>query len=325
MARAAVRRVPYVLYARHGRPQMWRALARELAIQRPDILYCDHLDSFQYSRLAGVIPFVVDCHNVYSVLVRRQAHERGRGPGRSYLLREARLLEVVERRVAQTASAVLAVSAEDLGIFRLFGAKTPRLVPNGVDCAHYANIPVAQRSGDPLILYVGTMSWAPNASAAVFLARAILPRVQATHPDARLRIIGREPPQAVAELATLPGVEVTGAVPDVRPHLRAAHALAVPLETGGGSRLKILEAFAAGLPVVSTPVGCEGLEVVDGKHTVIAEREAFAEAISCLLQSPATALHLAGEARELVKARYDWQSIGSVACAALRSVLEGPQ
>ena len=195
-------------------------------------------------------------------------------------------------------------------------------MPNGVDCAHYAGIPLGRRSGDPLILYVGAMSWAPNASAAVFLAREALPRIQSTCPNVRLRIVGRQPPRAVAELARLPAVEVTGAVPDVRPHLRAAHVLAVPLETGGGSRLKILEAFAAGLPVVSTAVGCEGLEALDARHLVIAERRDFAEAISWLLQNPAAAESLAREARNLAMARYDWQAIGTAACAVLKSVMK---
>ena len=97
--------------------------------------------------------------------------------------------------------------------------------------------------------------------------------------------------------------------------------LAVPLEAGGGTRLKILEAFAAGLPVVSTPVGCEGLRVAHGEHLIVADRADFAEAILALVGDEDRGTRLAARARGLVRGRYDWRSVGEVACNAVAEVL----
>src|SRR4051812_41704682 len=110
------------------------------------------------------------------------------------------------------------------------------------------------------------MSWGPNGNAASFLIREVLPRVRQVRPDARLLIVGRNPPADVAAYHERAGVVVTGGVPDVVPYFRDARCLVVPLESGGGTRLKILEAFAAGLPVVSTPVGVEGIDAQNGVH-----------------------------------------------------------
>jgi glycosyltransferase involved in cell wall biosynthesis len=116
-------------------------------------------------------------------------------------------------------------------------------------------------------------------------------------------------------------VEVTGGVPDVIPYLRAAHLLAVPLDAGGGTRLKILEAFAAGLPVVSTRVGAEGIEGTDGTHLVIAERPEFAAAVGRLVSDAALGRRLAEAGRKLVLERYDWQVVGGQAVDAVRSAV----
>src|SRR5207247_2209260 len=146
----------------------------------------------------------------------------------------------------------------------------------------------------------------PNASTAAFLAPEVLPRVRRWFPEARLRVIGKDPPPAVQALAGLPGVEVAGAVPSMLPHLAEAAALAVPLTAGGGTRLKILEAFAAGLPVVSTPVGCEGIRADDGGHLLVAEGDQFPTALGELLSRPDLGARLAARARDLARSLYDW-------------------
>src|SRR6185295_13963861 len=144
------------------------------------------------------------------------------------------------------AAALMTVSDEECRHFADLGAGSVHLVPNGVDCAQYARLATGRHGASPLVLYIGTMSWAPNASAARYLATDVLPAVRARIPGARLRIVGKNPPADLQRLDGVDGVEVTGGVPDVQPHLEAAALLAVPLETGGGTRLKILEAFAAG-------------------------------------------------------------------------------
>jgi glycosyltransferase involved in cell wall biosynthesis len=322
-ATAALRGEPYVFYRRHDRRAV-RATIRELLRQeKPDVLYLDHLDSLVYLPLAPHTPAVIDLHNVYSTLARRTGEEQRRRLLRYYLQREARLLERMEQRAAQTVDAVLTVSEEDARHLQALGPRSLHLVPNGVDCAAYAGLPTGRDAARPLILYVGAMSWGPNGAAAEFLAKEMLPRVRAVIPEAYVRIVGRDPGPEVTALRQLAGVEVTGGVTDVMPHLREARLLAVPLFSGGGTRLKILEAFAAGLPVVSTPVGCEGLRVIDGEHLVIAGHERFADAVTALLGDPARARRLAEQGRELVRQQYDWESVGAAACAAVAEVHAG--
>ena len=156
------------------------------------------------------------------------------------------------------------------------------------------------------------MAWGPNISAAIFLAREVMPALLEDIPDVRLRIVGRSPVPEVKALGRLPGVEVAGDVPDTKPHLRAARVLAVPLDSGGGTRLKILEAFAAGVPVVSTAIGCEGIEVVHGEHLIIAERDQFVDGLRAALDDTGLGDRLAARARELARNRYDWRIVGRV-------------
>ena len=121
--------------------------------------------------------------------------------------------------------------------------------------------------------------------------------------------------------AAFRGSRLLGSVPDVLPHLGDACVLAVPLEAGGGTRLKILEAFAAGLPVVSTPVGCEGIDATDGEHLLVAPRERMAESILSLLSDRRLGERLATLARALVRERYDWNSVGATACNAVETAI----
>jgi glycosyltransferase involved in cell wall biosynthesis len=145
--------------------------------------------------------------------------------------------------------------------------------------------------------------------------------VQARVPEATLTIVGRDPGPDVLALSKAPHVTVVGNAPDIVPYLRNARVLAVPLETGGGTRLKILEAFAAGLPVVSTPIGCEGLAGVNGRELLIADRAQFADSICSILADPAGGEGLASRARAMVRNRYDWSIVGQQAREAVRSVV----
>jgi glycosyltransferase involved in cell wall biosynthesis len=320
-AGAAARREPYVLYRRHARGAVRSALLAEADRVPPDVIYLDHLDSWLYRAALPRVPAVVDLHNVYSVLTRRAAAGRPTAWTRRYLEREASLLGRVEGRVARTADALLTVSEEDRLHFASLGSSPIHLVPNGVDCSAYADLPAGRRSPRPVLLYVGSLSWGPNVAAARTLAVEVLPKVRERIPWARVRLVGRDPGPEVTDLARLEGVEVFGSVPDVLPHLRDATLLVVPLEAGGGTRLKILEAFAAGLPVVSTPVGCEGIAAVHGEHLLIAPRSGLADAVAALVGDPAHATRMAERARSLARDRYDWGVVGAAACGAIESVI----
>ena len=320
-ANAAVRREPYVMYRRHDRRATWAVLRSEASRLTPDVFYLDHLDSWVYRRALPGVPAVVDLHNVYSTLAGRAAAEQPRRWIRPYLRAEACLLGRVERRVARSADALLTVSEEDRRHFAALARCPSYLVPNGVDCGIFADLPAGRRSQEPILLYVGALSWGPNVAAARVLATEILSEVRRRIPGTRVRIVGRDPGPEVMALGDLDGVEVLGSVPEVLPHLRAAAALVVPLESGGGTRLKILEAFAAGLPVVSTPVGCEGIDVVESEHLLIASRGRLADAVIGLLGDPALGERLAERSRILAGERYDWRVVGEAACNAVRDMI----
>jgi len=308
-AAAAIQARPYVLFGRHLRRQVAQRLRTESQRQRPDVLYLDHLDSLLYADCAATGRIVMDMHNVYSSLAHRTAAEY---PllRRRYLAGQARLLEREERAAARTAHALMAVSRDDAQYFSRLGARHVVVVPNGVDCERFAAAEEATRASHT-ILYVGALDWPPNVSAARFLAATVLPAVKRRIPDARLVLVGRNPTAEVVQLAAADGaIQVAGNAPDVVPFFRDAGALAVPLEAGGGSRLKILEAFAAGVPVVSTPIGCEGIDGLGEEHLTVCERTAFADAIVAVMQAPGPAHERAARARALARQQYDWAVVG---------------
>jgi polysaccharide biosynthesis protein PslH len=314
VGRAAATGEAYVMYARHRRRAVLRTLEREVRAQAPDLWYLDHLDSCVYAPHDR--PFIVDCHNVYSEVARRTGEAARGWLRRRYLAREARLLGAAEQRAAQAAKAIIAVSDRDARYFAGLGARRVYVAPNGVDTSAYATVRRTGAAVEPIILFVGTLAWPPNTAAVLFLAQTVLPQVRSVIPNARLRVIGADAPRGVQALAGLPGVEIAGRVADMRPHLRDAHLLAVPLDAGGGTRLKILEAFAAGLPVVSTAIGAEGLRALPDEHLAVVDRDLFSLAVIDLLQRPERAAGLAARARRLAADEYDWRAIGEVTCRA---------
>jgi glycosyltransferase involved in cell wall biosynthesis len=152
------------------------------------------------------------------------------------------------------------------------------------------------------------MDYPPNVDAAVWFCEEILATVRARLPEFVFKIVGRDPTPQVRALARRPGVVVTGQVPDIVPQLADCLALLVPLRSGGGTRLKILQAMALGRPVVATPMGAEGLEVIDGETILLAETAGqFADHLVALASSSELRDRLARQGRALVEARYDWR------------------
>jgi polysaccharide biosynthesis protein PslH len=195
------------------------------------------------------------------------------------------------------------------------------LSPNGVDVARLASLPVAGGEEGSLI-FTGTMSYPPNAEAAVWFVREVLPRLHAARPDVTFTIVGREPTDAVRRLADVPGVAVTGRVERIEPYLARAAVAVAPLLSGGGTKLKVLEALAAGRPLVATPVAAEGIDVVDGRDLVVAAQpKTFAGAVADLLADPARRTAMAAAGRAAVVERYDWSAIAAALHRDLRDWL----
>jgi glycosyltransferase involved in cell wall biosynthesis len=182
------------------------------------------------------------------------------------------------------------------------------VVPNGVDVACYDSEPARDRRADaPAIVYPAMFTYAPNARAARFLIDEVMPLLDGSH---RLLLVGSMPTPAMLEASRRDErIVVTGAVPDMRPFLQAATAMAVPLFEGSGTRFKILEAFASRVPVVTTSVGADGLDVTPGTHVLMAETaEQFVAALRMLRGEPGVVERLVEHGYDLVKRRYSWDA-----------------
>ena len=182
------------------------------------------------------------------------------------------------------------------------------VIENGVDTTLYQ--PLAESSNDNTLLFVGVMGYPPNIDAVLYFCESIMPLIQSRIPSLKLFIVGHEPAPEIRKLAERENVVVTGYVDDVTTYYRQSQVTIVPLRGGGGTRLKILESMALGRPVVSTSVGCEGLNVIDGENIMIADTaDKFAERIVQLLEDKELRKRLSQNASQLVKRLYDWSEI----------------
>ena len=185
------------------------------------------------------------------------------------------------------------------------GVPNARVVANGYDAP---DRPLGKTNVGcpPTMLLQGMLNYPPNVDGARFLADRVAPIVRRRLPDAQVRIVGRPAP-SVTDLATRPGVVVTGRVPSMETELERADLVTVPIRFGGGTRIKILEAFAHRIPVVSTSLGAYGLDVVDGRHLLLADTpDAFAEACITLLTDEGDRQEMADSAEELFLQKYQW-------------------
>jgi polysaccharide biosynthesis protein PslH len=251
---------------------------------------------------------VIDLHNVeHDVL--RQAAESGSAPKRLFNTWEWRKLRDEEERFWREADLCLATSEPDAQRVREVTGGECLVVPNGVDDQFFQRSPLSE--AEPMsIVFTGAMRYRPNADAAVYFVRRVWPLIRDLVPQATFTIVGADPPEEVVRLGERSAVRVTGSVEDVRPWLRSASAVVVPLLSGGGTRLKILEAFASGRPVVSTSVGASGLDVVDDKHLLIADRPTdIAQSLVSLLRDRSKAQALTENAYQLTQANYRWSTI----------------
>jgi glycosyltransferase involved in cell wall biosynthesis len=281
-----------------------------LATGRYDRVVCDFL--VPAVNLPSRLPCasVLFTHNVEAEIWRRHADTADSFPRRLLYRQQWRRMRRFERRTLARFDRVLAVSDVDRDTFaRLYpGAldAPAAVIPTGVDTTYFTPAPTAP-AGHRLV-FTGSMDWLPNVDGVLHFCRDILPLIRRQVPDVAFTIVGRAPTHTVRNLADEPGVSVTGRVDDVRPYLAEAAAYVVPLRIGGGTRLKIFEAMAAGRAVVSTSIGAEGLPTEPGRHLLLADApESFAASVVALLTRPALRHSVEGEARALVANGYDWR------------------
>ena len=304
---------------------MQSALAALLRQERFDLLHLDgaHLAGYEpMLRRASNAPVVYDWHNIESEVMRRY---RSSAPRRiNANLTTRRMVRLEERILCSGFGHLVCSERERSELLRVAPGARVAVIPNGVDTGFFeAAAPAADRRHR--IVFTGLMGYHANVEAAVAFARAVWPRIRARFPEWRLTLVGADPAPGVLALRAEPNVEITGTVPDVRPYYREAVAAIVPLRTGGGTRLKILEAMAAGVPVVSTSLGAEGLDVNPGADILIADRdEHWLPHLEALATRPEFRDRLVSAAHGMVRVRYDWEVLGAALWNTYRSWLDAP-
>jgi glycosyltransferase involved in cell wall biosynthesis len=313
-----------------------RAVLDALARNSYDVVHVESIEMAPYAMAAigqyrdpkarslriwpmGAPRFVFDDLNAEYLLQKRVFEPDLRNPrrwmGAAYSFVQWQRLARYERLVCQTVDRVVAVSDWDKdALARLAPGSDIRVVPNGIDAQHYlAYVPAGagpDMGGGPALVFTGKMDFRPNVDAMLWFCGEILPRICAEIPDARLYIVGQRPSPAVQALAQLPGVTVTGFVPDVRPYIAATDVYVVPMRMGGGTRLKVLEAMVMGRAVVSTALGCEGYGLTPSKEVEVADDPAaFARSVVTLLRDGSRRAALGAQARDFAVSRYDWSRI----------------
>ena len=275
-----------------------------------DLLQVEYMQMAPLARHVTAARRVLDLHNVESALMRSYARS-AHGPSALVAHAEATALSAMERKAARSFDTVLVVSEKERD--RLAPGFSELLVcPNGRDPDPSCPLPPAPT---PTAAFVATLGWAPNVDAALWFAREVWPEVLRRLPAARLLLVGRDPAPSVRALASS-SVEVSGTVSDVLPYLAQARVAVAPLRSGGGTRLKILEALDAGRPVVATSVAVDGLEDLIGRGVVVADDAAgMADALTSLLDDPDAAGALGQAGHDAVVASHSWD-------AALAPLLE---
>lgn len=309
--------------------EKYRSSAAQTAIAerdrsgRHDLIICDFLTpAVNFPDEPLRTPTLLFEHNVESQIWKRMA-ENARGPlAKVYFADQWRRMLAFEREACGRCNGVVAVSDEDAAMLRADVGLENVLgsVPTGVDTDFFAAVPPAPEP--KTLVFLGSMDWIPNIDSMLWFAETMWPAIKKRVPDVRLRIVGRRPPPQIQALAQDSAIEVTGTVPDVRPHLAASELMIVPLRIGGGTRIKIYEGMAAGLPVLSTRIGAEGLSIRDGENIVLADApESFAQETVRLLTTPDLRHQIAEAGRKLVVENFGWPAVTRIFTAHCRSVL----
>jgi glycosyltransferase involved in cell wall biosynthesis len=255
------------------------------------------------------VPIVLFQHNVEHMIWQRLCAVESRLWRRALIEIEWRKLRAREADACALSDLTIAVSEDDR---RRLEALAPGMrsvsIPTGVDTDYFTPDGYCERPAQ--LVFSGSMDWHPNEDAVIHFADVILPHIRAAVPDVSFTIVGRNPSARVRDLATRPGIVVTGTVEDVRPWIGEGAVYVVPLRAGSGTRLKIFEALAMGKAVVSTTVGAEGLGLEPGEHFLPADDPAvFAKAVISLLRDTDQRRTLGRAGRLLVETNYSWPKI----------------
>ncbi len=305
--------------------QSWRAFAEAAERNAHALAHFDTVSVAPFARLFPHITTTLGHHNIEShMMLRRAANERN-PLKRLYWQQEGRRLARYEARIAPSFAAHITCSDLDSARLRAIAPQADIVtIPNGVDVEYFQ--PTETTQARQSLIFVGSMNWYPNISAVKFLLSQVWPALKKAVPDLRLDIVGSAPPQSIRDMAAaMADVTVHGFVDDVRPLLGAATLYVCPISDGGGTKLKLLDAFAMQKCVVAHPLACEGIDVTPGRHVEFAESAgAFVESIRRLLRQPQAREEMGRAARQLVVERYSFAEIGRRLSDLFESLAQSP-
>lgn len=274
-----------------------------------EVVHVDTIGMWQYAN--DLLPLkILNHHNIESHMMERRA-DKSSLPLRFYLANQANKLRKLESEVCDQAHLNLTCSDLDSKRLQLRASARCEAVPNGVDTDYFSRKKAYVPERPAKLIFVGGLDWYPNKEAVDYFFNLIWPTLQTSLPLATIKIVGRGRNDAAERAASLSDrVVITGFVQDVRPHLEQATIFVCPITDGGGTKLKLLDAFAMGLPVVAHPVASEGIDAIDGVHFLGASSpEEFVAAISKIEQNAELALRLSENARSLIEQKYAYNVI----------------
>ncbi len=286
-------------------PELRAKVGARLRTDRFDLIYVSSSSMAQYVTGVWRIPILMDFVDVDSDKWLRYRARLPWHTGWVYQL-EGRRLQQHELSAARLASCCLVATRQEKALLHSLAPWAPTtVVPNGVDL-DYFRPPEAPAAGSTII-FTGAMDYFPNSDAVIHFCQRIFPEIREQVPGARFLIVGKNPTRAVRRLSAIPGVHVTGTVPDVRPFFRQAAVVVAPLQVARGIQNKVLEAMAMGLPVVATSKAHEGLDALPGQHLFVEDDPFhFAEVVTRLLRAPWLRVAVGRAARKFVEEHHSW-------------------
>ena len=302
--------LPYFMQ-KYRSPAMQAEIERRVRGGEFDLVVCDFLNpAVNMPRDLGV-PTLLFQHNVEAMIWRRHYEVQANPVKKAFLKNQWQKAVAYEQAACRRFDFVVAVSREDAEIFaREYGLTNVDDVPTGVDTEYFTPDRTVEKDAFNLV-FTGSMDWLPNEDGIRWFTEEVYPLVKRSVPQANLTVVGRNPFPSLVELSRRdPSITITGRVPDVRPYMDRAAVSIVPLRIGGGTRLKIYEAMAMELPMVSTTIGAEGLPVTDGEHILLRDTAAdFAAGLGELLLDRARAAQIGRQAADKVRREFGWAQV----------------
>lgn len=302
--------VPYII-KRFKSEEMKATVTETIERNKFDLILCDHIYLSQYipEKIIGKIPVIPNNEDCGFTYYKRMAESPGFVRSSYGALQWKKLLNY-EIEVLKKYKVYITTSEKEKELIsEYYNEAEICVIENGVDNEFFHER--ERKDNNPNIVFTAWFKYYPNVSAAVNFAKNVFPLIKKEIPEIKFYLVGKEPPEKVKQLANIPGIIVTGYVDDVRDYLSNADAAVIPLEIGGGTRLKILEALSMKIPVVSTKLGAEGLSVENGKNILISQSDSdFAEKVIMLIRNKDLAKKLANNGKLLTQKKYDWTQIG---------------